>query len=481
MEIQARVALSLPNTFYKLTLKYDTFQKATYDSYIIASLVANAKKEKQAYEYIDEITGKGSLNLHFKKLYENISKLTKEQINGILVNSLFPITVVNQKYHFKYYPMFNATRMENKVYKGNLINNQELVKTLIMPKGDDIKFLSLEYNQEEGQLKTDNYNAVFSNNGIKVDLDDGNYYPISKEDFSKVYKNDIETLEGYLGNVAETISEGNWNVLSKAIIDSLSRNQYQFRDSNERHCVLTNDFIKTIEIIKVFDLYFYKESKYQFFKENKDLCEDAVSYLMKSKNINEYKTKSLIYLLCSVDEKTTQQVIQYVLGRKDSKELSELGLKLIKSGLEKGWDRDVLVSIKKQVPTSEYKFLYRINDDLDFKVEDLLEIDNADLNSKDKKRKEKHLSEMDNMLKQINLWIGEITNSGIRENIKNLNKSDLKDRVKKFVDKRTGHNKLDYASMNMERLTKEYNEIKDFYGGDFRKIQKELSKIKEDK
>ena len=86
---------------------------------------------------------------------------------------------------------------------------------------------------------------------------------------------------------------------------------------------------------------------------------------------------------------------------------------------------------------------------------------------------------MDNMLKQINLWIGEITNSGIREKIKNINKSELKDRVKKFVDKRTGHNKLDYVSMNMDRLKKEYEEIKDFYGGDFRIIQKELSELED--
>ena len=68
MEIRAKVALSLPNQFYKVVLKYDTFEKATYDSYLVASIVANAKNEKDAMEYIDEITGNGSLNPHFKKL-----------------------------------------------------------------------------------------------------------------------------------------------------------------------------------------------------------------------------------------------------------------------------------------------------------------------------------------------------------------------------------------------------------------------------
>ena len=92
MEIKAKVALSLPNKFYKVTLKYDTFEKATYDSYLIASLVKNTKNKKEAEMYIDDISGEGSLNPHFKKLYNDISKLTDEQIDGILKDSLFPIT-----------------------------------------------------------------------------------------------------------------------------------------------------------------------------------------------------------------------------------------------------------------------------------------------------------------------------------------------------------------------------------------------------
>ena len=70
MEIKARVALSLPNTFYKVMLRYDTYQKATYDSYLVASLIKNAKTKKEAFDYIEEVCGQGSLNSHFKRLYE---------------------------------------------------------------------------------------------------------------------------------------------------------------------------------------------------------------------------------------------------------------------------------------------------------------------------------------------------------------------------------------------------------------------------
>ena len=78
------------------------------------------------------------------------------------------------------------------------------------------------------------------------------------------------------------------------------------------------------------------------------------------------------------------------------------------------------------------------------------------------------------MLKDINLWIGEITNSGIREKIKSLEKSPLKDSVKKFLDKRTGHNKKDYKNMSMIQLKKEHDEIRDMYTGDYQKMVKFL-------
>jgi len=481
MEIRARVPLCLPNIYYKVTLKYDTFQKATFDSYLMACLVANSKNAEEAYKYIDEITGKGSLNQHFKDLYEEISHFTEEQIQGIVNNSLYPITVIDQKHHFKYYPMFNATRMDNKVYPGNNRDNDELIKSLIMPRRDDVKFLSIDYYEENGKLQTDNYNAIFNDDEIKVDLDNEQYYPISKEDFSVVYKNDVENLNGYLGEVGDKITNGNWNVLSKSIVDTFSRSQYRYRDSNNVHTVLFPDFVKTIEVINVFGLYFYKETKYNFSNNNSKLCEDAVDYLMESKNINEFKTKSLLNILNFVDEKKAQNVIQYILGRKDSKEISELGLKLIKSGLEKGWEHDILLSIKKQIQSVDYKYLYRLDSNLNFDVEDLLTIDNIDLTNDDRIRKEEYIAQKENLLKEINQMIGEMTNSGVREKIKKLPKSDLKDKVKKFLDKRIGHSKKDYSSMNMEQVIKEYNDIKLMYENEYRKILKEIDNLVKNK
>lgn len=471
MEIKAKVALSLPNTFYKIILKYDTFQKATYDEYLIANLVINSNK-KEAMKYIDEITGQGSLNLHFKKLYNKISDLKKHQVEGILKDSLFPVTMIDTRHHFKYYPMFDATRMDNKVYKGNIRDNEDLIKYLIMPQDEDAKFLSLEYEEEPGKIKLDTYDAIFSDNEIKVDLDNGNYCLIDKRDFNEVYKNDLDNLGEYLGEVRKKITDGNWNVLSKSIVNTFASTKLKYRDSCNVHTSLFNDFVKTTEIINVFGLFFYKETKYDFIKENSKQCEDAVKYLMESKNINEYKTKSLMRLLFIIEESLSQSVINYILGRKDSKEISEFAIEMIKSGLEKGWNKETLLSMKRELSSNEYRHLYKVDSDLGFDVEDILDIDDADLTVNDKERKIKYLSEKNNILKEIDLMIGSITNSGLREKIKGLEKSELKNKVKKFLDKRTGHNEKEYSTLNLSQLKKEYEEIKTMYNGEYKELLK---------
>ena len=479
MEIKAKVALSLPNKFYKIILKYDTFEKATYDSYLIASLVANTNNDDDAIKYIDDITGNGSLNPHFKKLYGEISKLSKEQIDGILTDSLFPVTVINKSHHFKYYEMFDATRMDNMVYPHNLKDDPKLAD-MIMPKNQNAKFLSMDFEEEEGTIKSNVYNAIFSENGIQIDLDGGHYYPISADNFYSVYKNDIERINRYEGEIRKEITSGDWNVLNNQVLNAICNMKQFYIDEDGNHCSVLTDCLKKTEIINVFSLYFYKETKYDYSIKNSAKCEEVVDYLLKSKYINEFKTKSLINILSAVSDKTSQKVVQYILGRKDSKEISEIGIRLIKDGLEKGWELDVLKSIKKVSPKSEYKYLYRLNSNLDFEIEDLLNIDDADLTQKDLKKKHNYLSKRENIINDMNLMVGEIMNSGVREKMKSLKTKDsVYKTLNDFIKECSAHLKEDYESMSLEKLTNRYNNIKSVYVGAFEKIKKRLSKKEE--
>lgn len=478
MEIRAKVALSLPNKFYKVILKYDTFEKATYDSYLVASIVKNAKNKSEAMEYIDEITGNGSLNPHFKKLYEEISAMTEQQINGILTDSLYPITVVDRSHHFKYYEMFNATRMDNKVFPGNLEKNPKLAD-MLMPKDREAKFLTIEFESEDGKVNKDNYNAIFSDTEIKVDLDDGQYYPISKENFLSVFENEGDITSEWMPKIGNVITEGNWNVLTKSVADTWGKDRLTYKTKEGNLAVLLTDCIKETQVITAYDLLFYKETRYNFSSQYQDKCLEAVRFLKDSKMINEYKTKSLLTLLSAIPDMYAQQIVQYILLRKNSKEIAELGLMLIKGGLEKGWEREVLLSIKNSVPQREYKYLYKINSDLNFEVTDLLDIDDADLAEADKMRKRAYVAERDNLIKEIKFMIGDMTTSGVRQKLKSLQKDNVVNSVKKFLNEYQGHNEGELESMSLEQINKEYDSIKAMYNGNYAKVKERCDKLED--
>ena len=57
----------------------------------------NINNRSDVYDFIDEITGKGSLNEHFKKLYDDIKSFSKDDINLILNNSIYPVVKILPK------------------------------------------------------------------------------------------------------------------------------------------------------------------------------------------------------------------------------------------------------------------------------------------------------------------------------------------------------------------------------------------------
>ena len=142
------------------------------------------------------------------------------------------------------------------------------------------------------QLKKDNYNAIFSEKEIKVDLDDGQYYPISKENFLSVFDNEGEVTSEWMPKVGYEITAGNWNVLTKGVADTWGKDRPTYKTEEGNLAVLLNDCIKETEIITAYDLLFYKETRYNFSAQNQKKCLEAVRFLKDSKMINEYKTRS---------------------------------------------------------------------------------------------------------------------------------------------------------------------------------------------
>jgi hypothetical protein len=475
MEITARVQLNIPTTIYEVNLEYDTYTKATFDSYLIAVLYKNAKSKDEAFTYIDELTGDGSLNAHFKRIYEEIASFRGEQVDLILNSSLYPVTIkVTNKY--RYLTSLGVSRFRKNYYRGNLINNKEFFINEMMPNDNNSNFLDVEFNALEEKIETDVYECTFTREDINVKLTNNLSIPLNNEAFGLIYHVKSPDIMRYPGEIGASITKGVWNVLTDTVIDELNKQRiYVNRDGNV--VSLLNDYLVETSVIEVFNIYFYQETKYEFIRNNSSLIEEALHEAINKSWINELKTKSLINMLNVVRDDVAKEVVEYVLHRKNSKEISEVGLRLINRGYEKGWSKETLQDMKRYASNEELSNLYKIDNTLDFNLNELLLIDKNILTDDDRNKVEQYINQKDNVISEINLRLGEIINSGVREKMKQLKTKDsVYKTLNKFINERIAHSKINYDAMSLEELQKELNSIMRVYNGAYQNILERLKK-----
>ena len=195
--------------------------------------------------------------------------------------------------------------------------------------------------------------------------------------------------------------------------------------------------------------------------------------------LNEYKTKSLVRMLMVVSDDSAKSVVEYILHRKDSKEIAEVGLMLVRNGYEKGWQKESLSTMKKFATPQHINYLYKLDNSLGFDINELLLVDKNILSEADAIKVKAYENERKNLLDQMDKMLGNIMNSGVRERMKSLKTKDsVYQQLNDFIKKKSAHLKLhkDYESMTLEQLTKEYNLIKRMFEGPFQNIKARLEK-----
>ena len=84
MQLRANLRLRLNKQQYQLTVRSRTFEKASFDEYLAASIALRTDKNRDANDYIDDITGSGSLNPYLKKMVEKARALPRETLKRIM-------------------------------------------------------------------------------------------------------------------------------------------------------------------------------------------------------------------------------------------------------------------------------------------------------------------------------------------------------------------------------------------------------------
>ncbi len=458
MSIQVSLKLKLSKIVSKICVKYNTFEKATYDQYLVSSISLNSKNEDEAFDYIDDITGSGSLNSHFKDLYNEVSELSEEQLKNIMNDSMYPMLKIDKSNRYDYYPDLDVSVFNNKVYEGNFGEYPDVIERLYVTE----KVIEKTVEKANETNRPEPYLISIENDNVKVKLAD-RFIDIANEKFQELFVNELDNLDKYKGTIHNGAEGFGWNTLTNSVINNMFSNSNYYYDNEGNHYQIRNDNVRRTIVSEVAGLYIYKEEIIPYGR-NKEICEKVISILFDNNSINEFKTKSLLNILTFCDDLIAQKVVNYILSRKESKEFSLFGLDLIEKGVEKNWLEETLLSCLKFANNAQIGKVYKINQNLGFNIEQLLQIDINELNSKDKARVKEYLDDLKSKRDMYRSIIGDVTSSSLRENIKSLKATEETKRFTKLANELIGHSKINIeeaTAVQVDNLLKKALELKE--------------------
>ncbi len=473
--VQINLKLKLSKIKYGVKVTYNTFEKATYDQYLMSSLALRSDDETTAYQYIDEITGSGSLNAHFKHLYDEAKLLSEQQLKDVMDNSLYPMLRIDKSNSYTYYPQLNISVYNDKIYSGNFGEYEDLIEKLYIQE----KVIEHEVFEKSSDDRPEPYSILLDNDAVKVKIVN-EWIPLDVTIFQEIFVNDLnlKSISEFNGQIHDGADGSDWFVLTNSVINNMYSNKNFFYENGD-HCLIRNEDVRKTIVSQVSGFYIYKEENIPYIN-NKELCEKVISILKSNKSINEFKTKSLITLLTYSDDLVAQDIINYILARKDSKELALMGIELLNKGIEKKWEDDALKCFMNYADSSSYGLIYKANPELIKDVQTLTLINPDYLTDKHKKEVEEYKKDIQAKIDTIKNIIGEVTTSGIRESVKQLKATNETKRFSKLANRYIGHSKIDYEKSTPKELDKCLKEIYEMYELS-KKLDLQIIKEKEEK
>lgn len=466
--VQINLKLSLEKIKCIIKVSYNTFEKATYDQYLMASLALRSEDEQCAYQYIDDITGSGSLNAHFKQLYDKAHTLDENQLKNIMGNSMYPMLKIDKSNLYYFYPELNVSVFNNKLYEGDFGTYEDLIQRLYIQE----EVIDHELLKGGSNAKPEPYLVRFDEGKILVKIAE-EWVDLPEEIFQEVFKNDLTSIDKIESEIHNVADGSGWFALTNAVINNMYANNNYFYDNGD-HCLIRNNDVKKIIIAQLAGFYVYKEEIIPYI-DNKDLCEKVLNLLLENKSINEFKTKSIITLLTYSDDLLAQSVINYILARKGSKELALMGVELLVRGIEKNWEDEALKSFMTYADSSKYSYIYKANPELVTDVQMLSMINPDFLTPTHKKKVEEYKKNRQAIRDSIDKMVGEIATSGMRERSKQLKATDKTKRFHKLVKRYDAHSKVDYEQATLNELEKYLKEVTEMYDL-MKELQEEISK-----
>lgn len=462
MRLQVSLKLKLSKQIKKIKVKYNTFEKATYDEYLISSLALRTadkrNREELVQDYINDITGDGSLNSHFKTIYARIKTFSVEQLQKIMGNSMIPTLKIDEKNRYEYYPQLGVSVFQNKIYKGDLGTRNNLQLLLMI----DEEIIDLSVDTVRDEARPEQFSVLFDERGnVMVQLLK-EYIAIPDEVFEETLCLDLGNIRAYGGKVRDDADGTGWRVLTNSALNNLFSSQNFYYEEGD-HYLIRNDSARKTAIAKVHGLYIYKEEILSY-QGNASLCNRVIDFLLENRTIGELKPKSLLVLLRYVDDKKAQKVVNSLLVKKEDKEVALYGLDLMSRGVISGWLITALKIFLKYATGNQLNLIYQANTDLNYSLDQLVKIDRDMLSADHRAQVEAYNANLEAKRRTIREITGEITTKGLREKAKDLESDDVTKKFSKLCNRLIGHVNIDLddASLTeLEQWHKDALELKD--------------------
>ena len=435
MRLPIGLKLNLSKQTKRITVKYNTFEKATYDQYLICSLVLHTKRDAEdSQQYVHDITGDGSLNQHFMKLYEDICVFSDAQLQQIIRDSMYPTIKIDSSNRYDYYPELDVSVFLNKVFSGDFGNYDDLTLRL----GIQEQVIEKTVDVVKETKNPESYTVVIEDgNTVKIRLKDKEV-PISEEFFRNSLVVDLTDISKYRGIVHDKAEGGNWRVLTSAAYNNLFADSNSFYDENGDHNLIQKNYTKKTMIACIYGLNIYHEDNIPY-TGNVTLCERVLRFLKENGKLRSFSVQTLLVLWRQVTPALAQEGINSILWDRTDKEVAQYGLNLMQRGILFGWSDESLRVFLKYADKSQTRLIYDANKNLQYSIDQLLSINFESLTPEHRKKVNNYLEDLEEKRKTIREITGDITTKGLRENAKELESDDITKRFSKLCNQLIGH------------------------------------------
>ena len=452
--IQVNLKLKLTKVTKTIQVTYNTFEKATFDEYLIASLVLRSRNEAAAEKYIDDVTGNGSLNSHFKNLYQEVKGFSEDLLHKIMDSSMYPKLKIDNSNRYDFYPQLNISVFNKRVYMGDLQYHDNLAQQILFIQGEVVKVL---YKEGAPSDKPEPYFVSLDDDGNVSVRIYNRYVELSEELFRSLIDNELDALKEYKGEIRKQAKGSGWGILNNGVIRSMFSDKNYFYLDGDYYRIRNVD-VKRTEVSRVSGLYIYREHQIPY-TANAEICRTTLEILRKNKSISLLKSNILLQLLSSVDSETAKEFINFVTENyKLSHEIAELSLQMIKSGDKDGWTDKVLQTLLKFCGKQDITHIYAANSRLNYTDEQLDCVEKSLLTEEHTKQLENYYRNIAKMKATIRDVIGEVTTSGLRENAKKLKSDADTKKFSKLCNSLIGHEHDNLDEANYEETVRWHKE-----------------------